>query len=283
VTLQVTTRGPDITATLKTRQSVSELSADELTAFRAGITGLLGRRDNRGYQYYAGWHGVPDGICQHHNSRFLPWHRGYLYHVELALQDIDDSLTLPWWNWLDEAGLPTAYADEKVGNDDNVLFSVPIEPMGVPQQDGWPKQTHREPLEGGGPSPYAPPLRQFEEGPNRWVDTWKWLMGATSYDEFNQRCWRVHDNIHGWVGGEMNDPNWAAYDPIFWAHHSMVDRLWRIWQHDNPGANPGADIIDVPMTFGKAPALTPRQVLDVKQLGYDYSAQTATVAGTAQA
>lgn len=28
----------------------------------------------------------------------------------------------------------------------------------------------------------------------------------------------------------MSDPAWAAYDPLFWAHHCMVDRAWRIWQ-----------------------------------------------------
>jgi tyrosinase-like protein len=48
------------------------------------------------------------------------------------------------------------------------------------------------------------------------VDTFDWLMAATTHSDFSQRCWRVHDNLHVWVGGEMSDPNWAAFDPLFW-------------------------------------------------------------------
>ena len=28
----------------------------------------------------------------------------------------------------------------------------------------------------------------------------------------------------------------AAYDPIFWAHHTMIDRLWRLWHQKHPNA-----------------------------------------------
>jgi hypothetical protein len=35
------------------------------------------------------------------------------------------------------------------------------------------------------------------------------------------------------------------------------------------------------MTFAKEPSLTVREVLDTKQLGYEYAAQAATVSGPA--
>jgi tyrosinase len=111
------------------------------------------------------------------------------------------------------------------------------------------------------------------------VDTLKWLMAAPTHTEFSQRCWRVHDNVHVWVGGEMSDPNWAAFDPLFWAHHAMVDRLWRIWQQGNQGADPGPDLIDRPMTFLKSPSFTVREVLDVTKLGYDYAGQASAPVG----
>jgi tyrosinase len=275
VATQVLTAGPAQTATIKTRESVSQLSGERLDAFRAAMQEFLARPDNRGYQFFAGWHGVPDGICQHHNPLFLPWHRGYLYHFELALQDIDSEVTLPWWNWFDEAGLPGAFAPRRVGGRSNVLYSAPIKPMTERRDPSWPRRTHREVFSGTGPGPWPPPLRTIIQG-SKSIDAWQWLMSATSYDEFSARCWRLHDNIHVWVGGEMSDPNWAAFDPLFWVHHSMVDRLWRIWQHDHPGATPGAEIIDLPMTFNRAPSFTPRQVLDVKQLGYDYAGQRAS-------
>jgi hypothetical protein len=49
----------------------------------------------------------------------------------------------------------------------------------------------------------------------------------------------------------------------------MVDRLWRIWQFNRAGADPPSDVIDTPLTFGRAPSFTVREVLDVKQLGYE--------------
>jgi len=281
MTIQVARRGPQTRATLKLRESVSRLSAEQLAAFRAAIGGLLERSDNRGYQYFAGWHGVPDGICQHHNTLFLPWHRGYLYHFELALQDIDPDVTLPWWNWIVEPGIPAAYDDVEVDGQPNVLHSMPVSPIGVARQDSFPATTHRDPRDASltGPGPQAPPLREVRLR-DRTVDALQWLMSATTHGEFTQRCWRLHDNVHVWVGGEMGDANWAAFDPLFWAHHTMVDRLWRIWQHDHPGAVPEADVIDQPMTFLKPPSFTVREVLDVAALGYDYAGQaSASVPG----
>ena len=49
-----------------------------------------------------------------------------------------------------------------------------------------------------------------------------------------------HNAVHGQVGGAsgwMNDPDQAAQDPIFWLHHTNIDRLWAVWVrsgHANP-------------------------------------------------
>jgi tyrosinase len=279
VTLQATARPRPLQAPLKVRQSIGEMSAPEVNRFRKALEGMLARPDNRGYQFFAGWHGVPLEICQHHNPYFLPWHRGYLYHFELALQEVDPEVTVPWWNWMDEPGVPKAFRVKKAGKRKNVLASAPIKPLGVPHRPGWPRKTHREP--GGFPEALAPPLRDAEF-PGSGGGASAWIMAATSYEEFRTRCARVHDNVHVWVGGrtgQMSDQNWAAFDPLFWAHHSMVDRLWRIWQHNNPGALPDHATLEYSMTFAREPSMRVRDVLDVKALGYEYAAQSAGVAG----
>jgi tyrosinase len=271
--MTVVTRAPgrSVRSRLKSRKSVSRLSAKELKTLRTAWAAFVDLPDDRGFQYYAGWHGVPFGWCGRHDGDpfFLPWHRAYLYHFELALQDRDPSrsVTLPWWNWVDEAGIPAAYDARSVAGKPNPLFASPIAPFASKRRPEWPRRTIRE--VGANPGPIPPPLRE----------RWDWVMEPTSYTEFSRRITLLHNNIHGWVGGSMGQVDWAAYDPIFWAHHAMVDRLWRIWQHRNPGALPPADILDAPLQLGKPPILTVRQTLDVKRLGYDYAVSSATVSG----
>jgi tyrosinase len=104
-------------------------------------------------------------------------------------------------------------------------------------------------------------------------------MKATNYTDFSQRIWSVHDTVHVWMGGTMAQVDWAAYDPIFFAHHANVDRARRIWQAAHPGANPPAGILDESLQTD--PAMKVRTTLDVHQLGYEYAGTQSTVAGSA--
>jgi tyrosinase len=252
-------------ARLKLRRSATKLSADQRRDYRAVIKEALRRRDDRGYQYFAGWHGVPFNWCWHGDPRFLPWHRAYLYYFELALQDIDRSITLPWWDWATSGQLPPIYTARRVAGQTNPLYSAPIEPMTSRRDRSWPRRTSRQ--VGQLPGVLPPP----------WQDRWDWAQRAPSYTEFTRRITLLHNNVHVWVGGTMAEVDWAAYDPIFWAHHTQVDRAWRIWQHHHPGANPPAEILDEPL---EPRGMKVRQTLDVKQLGYDYAGTAATVPGT---
>nr|XP_036576373.1 tyrosinase [Colletotrichum truncatum]KAF6783111.1 tyrosinase [Colletotrichum truncatum] len=49
----------------------------------------------------------------------------------------------------------------------------------------------------------------------------------------------IHNAVHNYVGGSghMSNPEISSFDPIFWLHHTNIDRLFAIWQavHDNPG------------------------------------------------
>jgi hypothetical protein len=56
--------------------------------------------------------------------------------------------------------------------------------------------------------------------------------------------------------------------------------VWRIWQHNNPGAMANYPFLDTAMTYAKAPSFKVREVLKVAQLGYEYAAQSASVPGT---
>ncbi|PBP21264.1 putative Tyrosinase [Diplocarpon rosae] len=46
----------------------------------------------------------------------------------------------------------------------------------------------------------------------------------------------IHDQIHGLTGsgGHMTYINYSAFDPLFWLHHAMIDRVFAMWQAINP-------------------------------------------------
>jgi tyrosinase len=252
-------------ARLKLRLSATKMTADQLGRFRAAIEESLARRDDRGYQYFAGWHGVPFGWCRHGDPLFLPWHRAYLYYFELSLQDIDPQVTLPWWDWVTGGDLPRAYTARRADGRPNPLYSAAIEPMTTSRDPRWPRRTVR--AVGSVPGVLPPP----------WKDRWDWAQEAPSFTEFNRRIALIHNNAHVWVAGTMGEVDWAAYDPIFWAHHAMVDRAWRIWQYSHPGSGPPAALLDQTL---EPRGMTVRETLDVSQLGYDYAGTAATARGT---
>jgi tyrosinase len=46
----------------------------------------------------------------------------------------------------------------------------------------------------------------------------------------------IHNLVHNAVGGygHMSDASTSAFDPVFWLHHTNVDRLFAMWQAINP-------------------------------------------------
>ena len=70
----------------------------------------------------------------------------------------------------------------------------------------------------------------------------------------------------------MSDPDTAALDPIFWLHHSNIDRLWEVWTHRDPTFTDPTDaawLTDVPFVLhdstGAVVNFTPSQMLDTTQ------------------
>lgn len=226
--------------------------------------------DGRGYNSIAGLHGFPlDLYCQHRNLLFLPWHRAYLYYLELALTDIVPGAAIPWWDWIrrpnHDAGLPSIFTDAQINGQANPLFDAPIlldqryydwlrESLPGTLSDHDPPRTVRDP----GPIEELPTEQSIDD-----------ILRAPTFADFSGRLESMpHNQIHSWVGGGMSVTLTAAFDPIFWSHHAMIDRLWYLWQISEFGEDPPASQLNVILLPFN---MTVRDTLNINDLKYEYT------------
>ena len=247
----------------------------------------------------------------HCGPSFLPWHRAFLLLVESDLRAIDPSLFVPYWDWtLDAQNSATAsvvFADDFMGGNGveadqwrvatgpfaerNGNWAVPSYPNEIPPLPGTGLKRRF-----GSAVPTLPTLGDvamavdeevfydtppydcspFTVGFRNRIEGW-----VTSRGDPRIRFpgAQLHNRVHLWVGGNMV-PMTSPHDPIFFLHHSFVDKLWADWQalqmKNNPAwaphyaplkdGPPGHNIDDVLVPFTH----TVHGMLDIRKLGYRY-------------
>lgn len=199
--------------------------------------------------------------CQHQSWYFLPWHRGYLAAFEDIVRDAivnaggPGDWALPYWNYSDAARpnartMPDAFdlaalpdgsnnplrVDRRFGDGTTPIQLDPsFVSLDALQDDVFPGGENDIPAGFGGPATV------FHHGPES--DTTNGGLESLPHNV-------IHSAIGGVTpGGDPNDwhdlglmsmPITAALDPIFWLHHSNIDRLWNAWLRDTqePHVNP---------------------------------------------
>jgi hypothetical protein len=203
--------------------------------------------------------------CPHYDrlkapsADFLIWHRAYVYHFERILRAAsgDPQLSLPYWNYLEDGQrtFPLLYADpDRAKNPDpskpdgpaqNSLYDgrregafTLIRPNGVGLFELNSRTVNAD-------SAFAENRFFGAIGSDGFAGSASYLEPANSgLIERNP-----HNPLHLAIGGLIgvvanpdpnNDDNWnmglmanvptAAFDPVFWAHHCNIDRLWSAWE-----------------------------------------------------
>ncbi len=247
------------------RKNIDNYTTAELAALRLAYTKMQALSDNRGFNYIAGFHGLPDKFCYHHEDplMFFPWHRGYLLAFEQRLRDIDPATSLPYWDWTSptahKKGVPAAFKVKKSpGGAANPLANSLMDvPAAHPPLK---RRTGRSP----GPASELPTATEVAN-----------LLKEPDFITFSNGVQDLHDGVHGWTGGDMGQIPTAAYDPIFFSHHAMIDRIWARWQELYGITNVPASILARPLRG--MDNMTVASVLDFKQLGYTYASDVLTV------
>jgi tyrosinase len=263
---------------VRQRPRADQMTAAQVKELRAAFAALQKIADERGYEHFAELHGLPlpseCGIAHGHPA-FLPWHRAYLLRFEQALRDTGHDVMLPWWDWTRTREVPAIYKEENAPEGSpNPLYSARISELA--RQQGARAE--------GKKGEVTRWLAQFEETvrqpgfsgarlPTR-AEIEYTIAEHKQYDQFRSELEDYHGEVHIWVGGHMGNLPFAAFDPIFWAHHCMIDRIWRVWQLEHPGASFPETLRDKTMTPFN---LTAGAVLDPTALGYDYALSVTQV------
>ena len=240
-----------------TRKDVSTLTRSERRRF---VNALLEVKRRGEYDEFVRMHieyYVPDGErglrAAHMAPSFLPWHRRFLLDLEGALRRVDESVTVPYWDWTRTRTRTAApWTDDLLGgtgrrSDRQVMtgpfayrngkwairvgvtetrflmrdLGRPRDPIALPTA-GEVERALDDPVYDTAPwdSTSAKGFRNKLEG-------WGRGRGAAS--------WRTHNRVHRWVGGHMVGAA-SVNDPVFWMHHAFVDLLWSRWQRRHPKA-----------------------------------------------
>lgn len=203
------------------------------------------RADEHDVNFMNGIHWAPQFLC---------WHRHYLLRLEQDLQAFDARIVLPYWDWTraDSRDLDSGPWKSFFGGRNNQGGRF----------DHW---TYTRAAGTGGN--VLPQINGIVAE----------LANKADFTAYRAIECGSHFPGHTWTGGTMNSGS-SPLDPLFYLHHGNLDRLWAIWQRNNPGAvqyatNPigcdqGTPVVGLnqPMVGGATPA----SMLDHTALGYRY-------------
>jgi tyrosinase len=340
-------RGPvnafrNATGKPKIRKNIECLTPEELQRFRDAIAKMKSldnyEQDERSFGYWARIHA---NQCQHSWEQFLTWHRAYLYFFEQQLQDVDPTVTLPYWDWaanredveasiaamgskvaLDNGVVPEAYrcwidqsgidrlkaagvpgpvldklgtvVDRKFDSGNRLFIKAGIQWGDDPRSDQAIIDTlsqinplwHYQRWPGGNSAIIFEAYPRHEDMARiLQLDNFFAFGSGPADNHFFGALENVHNLIHNFTGGlnpnygnstepmntknpqagDMVNAGRTAFDPIFWAHHSNVDRLWAEWQKQHPDGGP-----DDPTDILSPWPMTVKDTFTIADLGYEY-------------
>ena len=251
-------------ASLERRKEIRELTSEEWDRFAGAVNEfrLSGR-----WEKIANLHTDPKVWQVAHSDEsglqaaFLPWHRVFLRRMEGELQRIDPKVTMPYWNWAldseDPAGSPVLSPDFFGGSGDpETSFCVTEGSFSDLSNETCVKRLI--PRDSGGFLTLSNLKEVLVENPDygRFVNTMENGLG-------------LHGHLHMFLGGDMARMN-SPKDPLFYAHHAFIDKLWWEWQmmHNELGSPAYKGNATAPLYPFEESA---SDVFSVEDMGYTYS------------
>lgn len=301
------------------RKEIRALTATEQLEF---INTLLAMKRSGVYDKYVHWHHAVMKATvypnepqdpnyrngAHRGPAFLPWHREMLMQFEADLQAINVGVTLPYWDWTQDAAAPEqspVWRQGFLGGDGDQADQFRVQDGVFAHKYGnWPVPPYDEE---GLPGPGL--KRQFGQVISSLPteDDLRVAMNESLYDEPNYNSspfirgfrnrlegWitqrgdpavktsgsQLHNRVHLWIGGNML-PMTSPDDPVLFLHHCFIDKIWADWQAqkrlDEPDLAPHyCPMQDGPPGHNYDDVINPwtrriSEVMDIAALGYSYA------------
>ncbi|RYZ54559.1 MAG: tyrosinase family protein, partial [Proteobacteria bacterium] len=212
---------PGVDAEIKNKyvQAVTWLKANDGKTFPED--------DPRSYLSWERFVAIHNISCHHGDWYIFPWHRNFVNYFELACQvALDDpSFALPYWDWTLDGKIPDEFYDLPILAVDRDL----IKGTALPEEFVGPKMMDKILADENFFSFFSKPVAKtrFER-----------LVPRTGAFEAGP-----HNKVHNTIGNFMSG-NTSPTDPIFWLHHSNVDRIYCQWAINHPGSNMPYPIVD---------------------------------------
>ncbi|KAF5175379.1 Polyphenol oxidase protein [Thalictrum thalictroides] len=291
---------PDPSAPLRIRKRVHLRDSDYIAKYTRALSIMksLPYDDPRSFARQADMHCIyctgaynqkytNEILSIHRSWLFFPWHRMLIYFHERILASLidDDTFSLSFWNWDAPEGMVTPDMYFKEPFIDTERSDNHVRRPKVADINYNFVETNLKPEEQISKN-LAFMYHQMVSGAKK-VEL---FMGCTYKPGPNNSCdgpgtveLAPHNALHSWVGKESNRylENMgvfyaAARDPIFYAHHSNIDRLWGVWKElrNNEPEIVDPDWLDSYFYFHNEKSqlvrIKIRDVLNITKLGYGY-------------
>eukprot|EP01035_Chromulina_nebulosa_P018469 gene18469-24179_t len=259
------------------RKEIRQLSNNELSAYFSALWTYKnsGRQDGKSYfktyDHLVAHHATASvnttADQAHQYASFMIWHSVYVKELEIALQSIDPTVAVPYWDWtLDTStgsksviftsayfGSSTSAANNYAVTDSLMAYwpivSTPLEYISWSSPGGYLRGPNN-----ANPSPYVTRYVGGNSADYPKLPTtaeYTSCLSKTEFDDFWSCVWgvsgalngqtNIHAGVHVFTGGswtsnkqdvmgDIKDPITSPNDPLWFSHHAQLERLYYTWR-----------------------------------------------------